>query len=318
MEPSRPPLERRAPHIGFDQLVRLLAARTPEASAPGAAFEPGAERIRFRADAAMVFPPGDVRALDLDGETATVTPGFGGLYGIDGALPAAFHDHLSRRPDETAALRAFLDLFDQRLYAMRWRAGARAHPEWHPEGGPAHARWTHRLHALTGTVTPDAAPAPISDTLRLAFAGMLASWARHAEGLQRLLEAALELPVAVEENVVRRVALPERPPVGRARLGRDTVIGARVLDASGRFRLVLGPMPRARFLDLLPGAPGAARLDALVRLYAPDHLDYEVVLLLDAADVPATRLGDREARLGRLACLGRPRATLRRTVHSTS
>ena len=109
----------------------------------------------------------------------------------------------------------------------------------------------------------------------------------------------------------RLVRLGDRPALGSARLGLDAVVGERIYDESGMFRIEVGPLGREAFRDLLPGKGGASRVAALVRLYASDALDYDVDLLLRSEEAPPLVLGDTEsARLGRNAHLGTPQTPL--------
>ena len=157
------------------------------------------------------------------------------------------------------------------------------------------------------------ARAPALPPMRLAaFAGLLARRTRSAEGLRALLSGFFEgLPVRIVENVPRWIPLRNRPRMGggdegtAARLGANACIGARVYDRSTKFRIELGPMRMETFRALLPGQEKARQLQALVRLYVPDGLAYEVKLTLRPEAAQHARLGGMNAQLGHLAVLGR-------------
>ena len=106
---------------------------------------------------------------------------------------------------------------------------------------------------------------------------MLGARSRNSAGLQALLTRFLSgIVVKIAENVPRWVPLPDRPPIGRgARIGQDVLIGRRVYDESGTFRIILGVLSLAQFQTLLPGGDNAALVNRLVRLYAPDLERYE-------------------------------------------
>lgn len=289
----------------FFQAVRLLEAFFPEAPEPGTAADPAAERIRFRPDPAGVFPPSDVRAVERTPQGAEVVATFLGLYGVASPLPAHLHEDLAAETAETRPLRDFLDIFNHRLYGYFYRAWKKYRPGEGADG-------TARFLALAGLGTPGALEgAPVSLSRLAGYAGLLNRRARNAEGLRTLVAAFTDgLPVEVLENVPRRVPLARRPRLGRtperATLGGSALLGASVLDVSGKFRLRVGPMGREDFEAFLPGGERAEALAYLVRLYAPDHLDFDVLLLLEAEQMPALRLGDRRARLGENTWLGRP------------
>lgn len=286
---------------GFFQALRLLAAeRGGPASIGGDVYAD--EAVRVRPDASSVFPSADLRHVTDRGVGAAteVEVGFGGLYGIDAALPASFHETIATGEEHTRPLRDFLDFVGHRTYAQLWRAWARYRPEIRGVG-PHGAR----AAALAGGAGVDASLLPL--------AARLNAWARNAEGLRALLTHATGLAVRIVENVPRRVRLGDRPRLGSARLGLDAVVGERVYDESGMFRIELGPLGIDAFRDLLPGCPGAARVAALVRLYASDSLDYDVDLILRSEDAPPLVLGDAaSARLGRNATIGTPREPLLR------
>ena len=89
-------------------------------------------------------------------------------------------------------------------------------------------------------------------------------------------------------------------------LGFTSTIGQRVFDISGKFRIVLGPLTMAQYLSFLPEGSGARILHYLVRLRAPDHLDYDVRLVLKTAEIQPLRLGDAITKLGLTTWVGRP------------
>lgn len=291
----------------FFQAVRLLAAAR---GGPHTVCGPdlGREAVRITPDEAGVFPASDVRRVE-PGQPTRVTVGFGGLYGIDAALPAAFHERISTRAPETEPLRDFLDLLSHRTYAALWRAWAKYRPEvraWEGSRRDLHAMRAEALSGL-GDARERAIPAPAL----LPFAARFAAWSRNAEGLTALLEHALGHRIRVLENVPRTVQITDRPRLGRARLGIDTVVGERLHDEAGMFRVEVGPLGLDDFRSLLPGEAGAQRLAALVGTYTSDALDYDVDLLLRSPEAPPLRLGDETtARLGRNAHVGTPRTPL--------
>lgn len=304
-------LVREGHRYGFFQAVRLLAAARGGPHTVGGK-EPRKEAVRVSPDPASVFPASDVRHVRPPAAAAEPVPvevGFGGLFGVDAALPNAFHERISKQEADSRPLRDFLDLLGHRSYAQLWRAWAKYRPEvrsWSSGRRDPHAT---RAAALSGVASSD--DTPVEPRTLLPLAARFSAWSRNAEGLRALLEHATGLAVRVIENVPRLVRLGDRPRLGSARLGLDAVVGERIYDESGMFRIEIGPLGREAFRDLLPGKGGASRVAALVRLYTSDALDYDVDLLLKAEEAPPLVLGDTEsARLGRNAHLGTPRTPL--------
>ncbi len=296
----------------FFQAVRLLEAYFPDAPAPGTSANPTAERVHFRPYAATVFPASDVRSVTLGEEGAEVTVTFMGLYGVASPLPVYLYQDLATEAEDTRPLREFLDIFNHRLYSYFYRAWKKYRPGGKAKGGEG----TDRFLAVAGLGTPGAlAGAPVSVARLAGYAGLLNRRVRNAEGLHTLLSAFTDgLPVEVVQNVPRRVRVADRPALGRgltaATLGGSALVGATVYDVGGKFRVALGPMGIKDFEAYLPGGPKAEALGWLVRLYAPDFLDFDVLLKLETQQMSSLRLGDRNARLGENTWVGRGEAVL--------
>lgn len=307
-------LFRRGYRFDFFQAIRLLEAYFSEAPEVGTSAYPDTERVHFRPDPATVFPPSDVRSVTLDEDGAEVMLTFMGLYGVASPLPIYLYEDLAMESDDTLPLRHFLDIFNHRLYSYFYRAWKKYRPSSPSDSSRDDS--TARFLAVAGLGTPGALDdAPVSVGRLAGFAGLLNQRVRSAEGLHTLLAAFTDgLDVDIVENVVRRVRVTERPCLGQgspsATLGGSALLGATVLDAGGKFRVVLGPMGLDDFESYLPGGEKADALGYLVRLYAPDFLDFDVLLKLKTEDRPALRLGDRSARLGENTWVGRPPETV--------
>jgi predicted component of type VI protein secretion system len=129
------------------------------------------------------------------------------------------------------------------------------------------------------------------------------------------------IPVEILEFTPRQVELPERPCLGsdadvqiwaakavRAKLGDNVVLGEKLLDYAGKFRVALGPLTLEMYRTFLPGGANEKAVYALTQFYAPDRLDFDVELKIKAEDIPTPlQLGGELAQLSRTAWLGRPK-----------
>ena len=305
----------RADAAGFDffQAVRLLEQHWPGSLTVPAEEHRAAPRISIVPHDGLAFPAADVHSLET---TAGDTPRcrllvtFLGLYGVDSPLPSYFASAAGE--EESRATRAFLDIFGHRLYVLlyeSWKKYRIALDRVDGEG-PHY----QRLLCLAGLGTPSSV-GTLSARRLLPLAATLRNGVRNADGLRRLIEAFFpELPVAITQNVPRWVAVADRPRLGqrgdRAVLGDTAFVGEKLLDESGRFRLVLGPLTWAQFKALHPGESDARTLAELVALYVRDTLDYDVQLRISTAELPITRLGCPSNRLGLTTWAGRPADTL--------
>jgi type VI secretion system protein ImpH len=247
--------------------------------------------------------------------------------------------HRDVRGPERRALRDWLALFDHRAISLFYRAWEKYRFWTAYERGQAARRdpdaFTLALFSLIGlgerplrrrlhVVARAAGEKPAEELARvedlglLFYAGLLAQRPRNAWNLTALVGHYFGLPVAVEQFRGRWLHLPldARTALGGPKtLGVDTLAGRKVWDVRSRFLLRLGPMGLARFEEFLPDrSPVPPRkalflLSQLVRLFLGPGLQFDVQLVLKAAEVPRLSLarGGLGARLGwNTWLLGRP------------
>lgn len=305
----------------FHQAVRLLHGhlrRLPAEDRPA---------IRFRNTLSLSFPASEVMGIEshvrrtdpLDGEvpdaTTTarmpgthdhlerveLTPAFMGLLGVTGALPLAYSEQFAQRESggRDGSARAFLDIFQHRavtLFHEAWRKHRlplqfeadrreRYLPLVMSLAGLGEPALRQRLHGDEEGVADDA----------LAFySGLLQRRAVSALHLQRVLADYFGVPVRVTQFVGKWFELDDdcQVTLGEThfRLGHDTMMGPRVWQRDLRVRVSIGPMNRTLHQRFLPGGPAALALRELLTLVSGVSLEYEIRLVVRAADVVGATL----------------------------
>lgn len=282
------------------EALRLLERAHPQRPRLGRSSRPAEDPVRLRQTPSLAFAPRHVdRYRPADGDRPARLDVFApGLFGPHGPLPLHLTEYAIDRSlnarDGTFA--AFADIFHHRMLSLFYRAWADARPTVQADR-PGDDRFRFYLGALIGMGGTSATADPVAATGARHYAGRLLPPSRNAEGLRALLEQAFGVPVRVIGFVAGWMRLPDdaRLRLGRraavAGLGRTAVLGARVRGAQHRFRLRIGPLDGAGFRRFLPGGRTLRELAALVRTYAGDEYEWDVQLVLRAADVPPTRLG---------------------------
>jgi type VI secretion system protein ImpH len=172
----------------------------------------------------------------------------------------------------------------------------------------------------------------VDETFRF-YAGLLSNSHRSAAGLEQILSCYFDTVVHVQQFVGQWLQLPSEyrtclplrqevpvpgetrkastakgkpaPATAPPRLGQNTVIGSRIWEAQGKFRIRLGPLTYQEFVDYLPGGsslptqnkdhlpPGRAfrKLAQLARVYVRGEFDYDVQPTLHGHEVPWCQLG---------------------------
>ena len=318
---------------GFYPLVLLLERLGAENEPLGMEVSPEDEPVLFRHDPGLAFSTADVvsvrerprppRASEPEGAERRgweVVTSFMGLSGSASPLPCYLLDEVAREDPDAPVLRDFLDLFHHRLISLLYRARAsRDVPNgWRSDGRDG---WTPRLLALCGVEETEASARtslPVWQLLRLA--PILAGRVLTADGLEAALADVLAGDLGSARVTVEpfagawvEIAADEQVALGTraSRLGKDLVLGRRVFDAAGRYRVVIGPLSKEGHARFTSG--GALRrttelLDGLVA----EPLEREIVLLLLPEAAPQLRLG--AARLGRDAWLAGQKREVRLRV----
>ncbi|MBD3320594.1 MAG: type VI secretion system baseplate subunit TssG, partial [Chitinivibrionales bacterium] len=163
---------------------------------------------------------------------------------------------------------------------------------------------TRRIAALAGIDSVDRTAA---ERLKLlAYCGVLAGPRRSAAGLQTMLSHVFGgIPVDVTSWVPRWADVSDPKQVGGdAQLGKNTVVGTKIWDIAGKFRIIIGPLARSLFEKFLSGTENIRRTVELTRSYIADPLEFDIQVKLQSSDLVPVRLGATAAALGRTSALG--------------
>ncbi len=309
----------------YFQAVRLLelwlrregSARPGPAAGDVAAGAPVAAVLRFRNSTSHRFPASQLEAIELENRDddslryVHVTPAFMGLLGCSGVLPAHYNEriaeHEAHHKDEGP--RAFLDTFSNRSLALFYEAWRkyRLPLKYQLEGRDS---FLPLLLGLAGfgnaglrkRLAQDKNGAVLDESI-----GYFAAAIRHRPAssaqIARVLSEYFGQPVEAEQFVGQWYAVPpeQQTILGKATavLGAGAMTGVRVWQRDLRLRLVVGPLDRASFDAFLPGGLAARALHAVLTLFTGVTLEYEVELVLRAADVREVSLSEGSS-IGRL------------------
>lgn len=299
----------------FFQAVRVLERLQPDRKPVGRDAKPAREVVRFRSHPSLAFPPSSIYEIAQASEgsgPAEMVVAFMGLTGPLGVLPRPYTELLIervRRRDLT--LRDFLDLFNHRLISLFYRAWEKYRlPIAYERAIAKPGRddpFSLALRDLMGMGTKGLrGRLEVEDDALLFYAGIIAQRPHSASALQGVLGDYFGVPVEVMQFVGQWLPLSEE---NRSRLGRlgannslgvNALIGSRVWDQQAKFVLRVGPLTFAEFCDFLPSGHAFRPLAQFARFFAGQECDFDVRLVLKAAEVPRCRLGEVSERAPRL------------------
>lgn len=284
-----------APAYEFYQALQLVETDA-SGSRPSLAGVTG--QMRLRPATELSFPAGDIRRCSLDEQgRLDFELNFSGLYGVDAPLPHYFLDMVAEGDDPGLVLRAFLDVFNQRLYQLHYLGWKKFHCHGQQEQSSLYSRY---LKALGGADTQ-----PVSESF--AYAGLIGSRVKNSQGLSGLLEDYLQMPVGLCQYAPCWVRLEGLPALGgreELALGENVLLGDRVLDLSRKILIRIGPVSLTAARTLLPGQQGAKELGQLIRQYLDPTIQFDIDLEIRPESGTAAQLGASEVILGWTSWLG--------------
>jgi len=294
--------------------LRVLEAHNADRPRFGQSRRAAQDAVRLEQEAELAFPTSTIADyIEAPGKPARLVNRFFGLFGPMGPLPLHMTEYARerRRNFRDTTLIAFANTFTHRIMGLFYRAWAAGQPapQFDRKGDDS---FEPKVAALTGHMGPGLQARDLMpDLAKRYFAGHMASGTRTAEGLVTLLQSFFKVPVHLQEFVGCWLDLEpdDRWQLGMGALGRSTSIGTRVWSRASKFRIMIGPLSMEDYRRFLPNADpnheGAIeRLEAVVRNYLGDALDWDVNVILKAREVPRVALGGRNAALGHTTWLG--------------
>ncbi len=294
------------------QAMRVIDAAYPDSPRLGESRRPREDRVRLGQEAELAFPPSTISSFTpgTDKTPGTLTNRFFGLFGPQGPLPLHLTEYARdrKRNHRDNTIIAFANMLTHRmtsLFYRAWRSGQPAASFDRPDD-----EFERRVAALAGfrgegMQNRDAMP----DLSRRHFAAYMAQGSKNPDGLTAFLSAFFDVNVEIEQFVGCWLHLEPDDcweSGAMVRLGQTSSIGSKVWSRTAKFRLRIGPLDRERYERFLPGNDGFERLEAIVRSYVGDSLDWDVQLILKGDQVPRSSLGG-TTRLGQNSWVEAPK-----------
>lgn len=259
------------------------------------------DQLEFQANPGLGFAAHDIDRVEFFMEQgqlrARLRLNVLGLFGAGSPLPAFYGEQAFAERSGGNPTRDFLDLFHHRLHRLmlpiwrkyRYRACFRA---------GANDRFSEHMFALIGLGAAAIWGVCQVDCKRLLpYLGLLSLRVHSAALIESVLRYYfMHEALFLEQWVARTVEVcqTQRNHLGRANsaLGDDLVLGHRIADRSGKFRVHVRALCWERLHDFLPTGSAYQPLRSLVRLTLRDPLDYDLSLMLAQGQIKALHIGE--------------------------
>lgn len=288
-----------SPHrYSLFQAIRLLEQCTPGCPPVGRFDHPGTELVRMGNVASLSFPASEIESIESvehgDRIRYLIRTSQLGLYGVFSPLPTVYSASLIGTHQEDEAerqrLRDFLDLFSHRLLSLSYRVDGYRHVQAQVSSTSPGPFYQAALSILGFRTDGDVSSDMTTLLADLQLGSLMAYGVRSAPGLEAWLSGVFpSVPVAVEQFLPRWVRIPDEfvtcLGVTNSVLGGqtgqgDVTVGEWILDKETKFRVTVGPLNWLTFRDYLPGGRSLHTLVAAVELFAPDWLNFDIMVKL--------------------------------------
>lgn len=306
--------------------LRLLRCVQPSKSAPGYSIRAEDDAVRIDQTLYLGFAPNEVDVVDIGrlpmgssesagGSRTRLEQSAVGLLGPTGVLP--FHwtelaytlaSHPEPGAERDLSFHAWINVIQRRQLGLLYRAWSDAQAVVATDRPDDAHPISDRLRALAGLALPGLRErGAVKDAFKTVFSAALTRRVRSPGGLAAMLSCYFDTSVSIEEFVPHWLDIPDDQAtmLGAqfAALGQNAVLGARVLDVSVRFRVLIGPLSLKDYHRFLPTGDKHAELRDLVTLHAGPEHEWDVVPVLRKEAVPPCKVVEQEVRLGWTAWL---------------
>lgn len=258
--------------------------------------------VRLRPAPEISFPASDIRRVSYrDDGAVEIEANFMGLYGVDAPVPLYLVDMVALGDEPAHRLRAFMDIFNHRLYALFYLAWKKYRAVVQLEQSNSVFRtYVGYISGMTGD----------DSFIDLRYAGAIAmhgcSAATIAATVSNLLGG---VAVEISQFEARWIPLAEpfalSAPHGKgAALGESTVLGDEVLDLSSKIAVEVGPVAPTFAMEMLPGTRMGKAIAALLgRMLGPTGA-FDIRIKIDTGTRGLLALGSDSIVLGWSAWIG--------------
>ncbi|MQA18150.1 type VI secretion system baseplate subunit TssG [Rugamonas rivuli] len=304
----------------YFQAVRMLELWLKRHGAPGEGAV--ANYLRFQNSTSLNFPASQLEAMQPEPRDVPtdpcalaaalqstqlkyirITPAFMGFLGSNGTLPAHYTERIAAHAlyEKDEGPRAFLDTFSNRALALFYEAWRKYRLElkYQVDGKDT---FLPLLLSLAGMGNEslrrrlsDDGDGVLDESIGY-FATAMRQRPASAVQIAKVLSEYFNQQIKAEQFIGCWYDVPQEQQtvlgMGNAMLGAGAMAGSRVWQRDLRLRLVIGPLDLEGYESFLPGGKAAKALKSMLTMFTGLSLEYEVQLVLRAADVQGARLED--------------------------
>jgi type VI secretion system protein ImpH len=256
----------------------------------------GLSNIRIQPELNLDYPNSDIADISkTDDDKYQITTTFFGLYGVSSPLPGFYTEELlDDEWDEFENRKRFLDVIHNHLYPLLYQA-------WLKYKFPANTvefeskKYWEIIFSLIG-LPEEFRQDQAQYGYLLRYSGILSQRSKSMQGLQTILADYFQnLTVEIQPCVERVVPIVNNQKcyLGKQnnQLGQTISIGQQVVDRTGKFNILLGPVCKQKFEELQYEDKAVNFIRSILTIYLVQPLEFNVILMLSSEVLQSTQLG---------------------------
>ena len=285
----------------FYQAVRLLENLYTQKTPVGNGVEAKKEVVSFKGKTSLEFPPSEINSISKSinsNEPVELLQNIMSLFGSLGPMPYAHSEILIQRIwKNDTAFRDFIDIFNNRLVSLIYkiRRTRRIGIKNNPAGEDSFQSILFSLIGLNSSDLKNRMNLP--DRSLLSYVGIFNDQCRSMCGLETILRDYFNVPLSGKmfQGQWLKLEPSQWSHIGKTGinqlLGKNTVLGFKVWDQGGKFRLVVGPITFNKLKEFLPNGKSYVSFLEIVKLYTRGEFDYDIQFVIKGPEIPELRLG---------------------------
>jgi len=267
--------------------------------------------LKIRPELNLDFPDADISQIEeLDKNRGfNLTTTFMGLYGVSSPLPTfVTEDLLDEEWDEQDSQRGFLDIFHHQLFPLLYQAWYKYRFSHNVVEAKNEAYW-QIIFSLFGLGSEEFLKTVDNPYVLMRYAGILMQQPKSPAGLETILQDYLgNTGIKIIPCVRRTVSITkdQQLHIGQQAntLGKDTMLGGEIDDASGKFTIAIGPMNETTFHTYFSHQETIGFIRQLSNFYLSLPLDTDIKLIIEKNSAKSSMLGGEQwASLGQTTWL---------------
>lgn len=295
-------LSKKSTSFSFVQTVRLLLHTIEQETGAFNRKKVMEEMIRIRPELSLRFPGTDITQIEVLADKASlqylITATFLGMYGASSPLPTFYtEDLIDEFNDDKSIRREFLDIINYAIYPLFFNIWGK-YRLFYKVCEEKDLSVIDKLYSMLGLEDRQSRKKIHNIDRYFRYIGLTLQFPRSAEGLEAIISDGFDLKgkVRVMQHIPRTVSIPADQyallGVSSCTLSEDAVIGNRIKDISGKFRIIVSDADSSILHSLLPDRDRFLELMQMVDFYVNQPLEWELVIEMKEDQVQTAQPGN--------------------------